>query len=96
MKVYIFGSMIQQRLGPFLFISDPKMSAMLSRNCALISCKCGSIYTQDVFRCFAIHDSLVVKAMLPGFCKLMICGFYHVPNTPNYLFLQSLSDTVYK
>ena len=47
---------------------------------------------EEVFGCFVTHESLVVKALLPGFGKLMICGFYRIPNTSIDLFLQSLSD----
>ena len=41
---------------------------------------------EEVSGCFATHESLAVKASLPGFGRLVIWGSYHGPNAPNYLF----------
>ena len=46
---------------------------------------------EEVSGCFATHERLVVKALLPGFVKLMICGFYRVPNTPIDLIYKTYS-----
>ena len=42
--------------------------------------------------CFPSHESLIIKAFIPGFGRLNVCGLYRIPNSTSDHFLSSLTD----
>ena len=42
--------------------------------------------------CFPLHESLIIKAFIPGFGKLNVCGLYRIPSSTSDHFLSSLTD----